>query len=207
MAPSMCVLYYYRYILPPATFFYPMKSILVLALRASFFSGGHEGPTARKPTAHPAKTLAATLGRCSGDASCRSCKNCNYCGHCAGGGGSCGVCATYSAPVRTYRAPARTRSTSSRSSGGGGAGSSRSYAPARPRTVLVESVSYYVAATTLNLREAPSADAEVIRVLEAGDIVTVLELVNAKWVKVSAESATLGDQEGYVARAYLSSQQ
>ncbi|MCA8830314.1 SH3 domain-containing protein [Hymenobacter pini] len=178
-----------------------MKSILLLALGAGLFSGSHDGPTSRKPATRPVKTLASVLGRCSGNAYCSACRNCSACGHCAGGGGTCGVCASYSAPVRTYRAPARTRSSSSRSYSGGG--SSRSTAPSRPKTVLVESVSYYVAATTLNLREAPSADAQVLRVLEQGDIVTVLELVDEKWARVSAASALLGDREGYVVRAYL----
>jgi len=112
------------------------------------------------------------------------------------------VCASYSAPVRTYRTPPRTRSMSTRSSGGG----SSPAAPTRVKTVLVVDVSYTVSATTLNMRVAPSADAEVVRVLSAGDVVTVLELVDAQWAKISAESADLGDVEGYVARAYLSSQ-
>ncbi|NVO84483.1 SH3 domain-containing protein [Hymenobacter terrestris] len=178
-----------------------MKSLLLLALGASLFTAGpKDGPTTRKPTTRPAKALAAALGRCSGNEYCRSCRNCSACGHCAGGGGTCGVCASYSVPVRTYRPPARTRSTSKRSSSGS------STTTTRPRTVLVENMRYVVAATTLNLREEPSAEAAVLRVLDAGDSVTVLELVDSKWARVSAESATLGDQEGYVARAYLSSQ-
>jgi uncharacterized protein YgiM (DUF1202 family) len=72
---------------------------------------------------------------------------------------------------------------------------------------LVVNYAYYVNASTLNLRAEPSADAEVLRVLEAGDIVTVLKVVDEKWVKVSAESAELGNIEGYVARSYLSAQQ
>lgn len=173
---------------------------LLLVLLAAGLGGthpGHDGPKARKP----ARTYLplSTLARCSGDVGCRACKNCSHCGHCAGGGRTCGVCAP--APVRTYRAtPPRTRSY------GSGGGSSRSTTPARTKTVLVVDASYTVAASTLNLRAAPSAEAEVLRVLEGGDVVTVLELVDAQWAKVSVESADLGDVEGYVARAYLSSQ-
>ncbi|SDY86613.1 SH3 domain-containing protein [Hymenobacter psychrophilus] len=177
-----------------------MKSLLLLALGAGLFNTGpKDGPTTRKPVARSAKTLAAALGRCSGNAYCRSCRNCSACGHCAGGGGTCGVCASYSAPVHTYRAPARTRSTSTRSSYGSSATTTR------PRTVLVKNMRYVVAASTLNLRSEPSAEADVLRILDAGDSVTILELVDSKWARVSAESAELGDQEGYVARAYLSS--
>lgn len=155
---------------------------------------GHDDPNLLKPLKRPAL---GKLARCTGSSSCRACTNCSRCGHCSAGG-SCGVCADYSAPVRTYRVPARS-SSSRRTSGGGGS----SYTPARPKIVLTESVSYYVSATTLNLRAEPSADAELLRVLDQNDIVTVLEIVSDKWVKVSAESATLGDLEGYVSRAYL----
>jgi uncharacterized protein YgiM (DUF1202 family) len=48
---------------------------------------------------------------------------------------------------------------------------------------------YYVAATTLNLWVAPSADSAVVRVLERNDVVAVQELTNAKWVKVSTATA------------------
>jgi len=69
--------------------------------------------------------------------------------------------------------------------------------------VLVVDGSYTVAASTLNLRAEPSADAEVLRVLNAGDVVTVLELVDAQWARVSVDDADLSDLKGYVARKYL----
>ena len=180
-----------------------MKSLLLLALGSGLFTTGPtDGPTTRKPTAQPVKTLAAALGRCSGNASCRACRNCSACGHCAGGGGTCGVCATYSAPVRTYRAPVRTRPASTRSSS---SSSTRTVTKSRPKTVLVENMHYLVNASTLNLRAEPNAEAEVLRVLKAGDNVIVLELMDSNWARVSAESGSLGDLEGYVARTYLSS--
>jgi uncharacterized protein YgiM (DUF1202 family) len=83
----------------------------------------------------------------------------------------------------------------------------RSYTSAKPKTVLQVNVSYYVSATTLNLRAEPSPDAEVLRVLTTDDIVTVLELVDSKWAKVSVDASY--DQSaatGYVARAYLSTE-
>lgn len=101
--------------------------------------------------------------------------------------------------MRTYRAtPTRTRSSGRSSSGGS--------TLVRPKTVLRVDASYIIAASTLNLRAEPSAEAEVVRVLTASDVVTVLELVNEKWVKVTAESVDLGDAEGYVSRAYLINQ-
>ena len=48
---------------------------------------------------------------------------------------------------------------------------------------------YYISATTLNLRAAPTADSEVVRVLDRNDVVTVSEVVNDKWVKVSVGEA------------------
>ena len=153
--------------------------------------------THRKVSLRLANPL-AKLGRCSGDAYCSACSNCNYCGHCAGGGGTCGVCAP-SAP-RTYRSPSRSTKTT-RSYRGGGSGSPAT--PARPSVNIGVSGDYYVAVTTLNLRVAPSADSAVVRVLERNDVVTVQELTNAKWVKVSTTTSE-GSIEGYLSRAYLS---
>ena len=62
---------------------------------------------------------------------------------------------------------------------------------------------YYIAASTLNLRAEPSADAEVVRVLSRNDQVTVQELTTEKWAKVSVATEE-GEVEGYVSRAYLS---
>ena len=175
-------------------------SLLFTGAVPSKDSGGKAShATHRKASFRLANPL-VKLARCSGDASCRACSNCNYCGHCAGGGGTCGVCAP-SAPRRTYRSPSRTSTKISRSYRGGGSGSvSR---PAPSKVEIGVSGDYYVAATTLNLRAAPSADSSVVRVLERNDVVTVRELTNAKWVKVSTTTMD-GDVEGYLSRAYLS---
>lgn len=61
---------------------------------------------------------------------------------------------------------------------------------------------YYIAASTLNLRAEPSADAEVVRVLNRNDQVTVQELTNEKWAKMSVMTEK-GELKGYVSRAYL----
>ncbi|WP_177189875.1 SH3 domain-containing protein [Hymenobacter actinosclerus] len=71
------------------------------------------------------------------------------------------------------------------------------------KTVLVEGVRYVVTASMLNLRAEPDIDAEMLRVLETGDAVTVLELMDGQWARVSSENASLGDLECYVAKAYL----
>lgn len=139
------------------------------------------------------------LGRCSGDAYCRACSNCNYCGHCAGGGGTCGVCAP-SAP-RASRSPSRASSRGVRSYRVGG--SSATAKPAREPIDISVTGDYYVAAATLNLRAAPSADSMVIRVLERNEVVTVQELTSTKWVKVTVTTPD-GVIEGYLARLYLS---
>jgi uncharacterized protein YgiM (DUF1202 family) len=74
----------------------------------------------------------------------------------------------------------------------------------RPAATQFEAgLAYYVAAETLNLRAEPSADAEVVRVLTRNDIVTVLELTDAKWAQVRVVTDE-GDVVGYVVRAYLS---
>ena len=73
----------------------------------------------------------------------------------------------------------------------------------KPRAMLQADESYQVVVTTLNLRAEPSAEAEVVRVLTAGYAVTMRELVNEKWLRVTAESADLEDVEGYLARAHL----
>ena len=180
-----------------AHLYHCMKSLLLILFVASLSgSGTDDGPKASKRTKH---LPLGTLARCTGSSSCRACSNCTYCGHCAGGGGTCGVCSSSAAPVRTYRAtPTRTQASRRSTSGGSTA--------ARPKTVLRVAESYTVAATTLNLRAEPSAEAKVVRVLTAGDVVTVLELINEKWVRVTVESADLGDAEGYVSRAYLVAQ-
>jgi len=175
-----------------------MRPLLLLSLAAALSSaaGPNDGPTARKPARRP--TL-GVLARCTGSAGCRACKNCNYCAHCAGGGGTCGVCSSNAAPVRTYRAPARSKPAATRSY----------FIPptdARIQELRLLDAPSYVTATTLNLRARPSADAELLRVLSQGDEVQVLEIVNDRWVKVSATSAELGDVQGYVARAYLATE-
>lgn len=169
--------------------------LLSLPLVAHDGSGKPRRPAAaaKRPVSFRLPSL-ANAGRCSGGANCRACSNCNYCGHCAGGGGTCSVCADYSAPVRRPARPARSSSSSR---------AANYTAPAPPQTVLQVTGDYYVSATTLNLRAEPSAEAEVVRVLERNDTVTVDELTNAKWVKVTVSTAD-GDVSGYLSRAYLS---
>ena len=80
----------------------------------------------------------------------------------------------------------------------------------QPKAVVVANRSYYVAATTLNLREEPAADAAVVRVLEQNDVVRVQELVDGTWAKVVATTYVSGegfkDFEGYLSRNYLSNE-
>lgn len=148
------------------------------------------------------------LGRCSGDAYCTACSSCEYCGHCAGGGGTCGVCASYSAPVRRVSRATRPSYRASSGSRGSGGRTAKSISTSqRPAAIQLETgLAYYVAAETLNLRAEPSADSEVVRVLTRNDIVTVLELIDAKWARVRVVTDE-GDVEGYVVRTYLSEQE
>ena len=148
--------------------------------------------------------LPTGLGRCSGNVYCRSCSNCQYCGHCAGGGGTCGVCVPSASPTRLTPARAYRRVTTTprktslyRSSGSGG---SRQAAPSS----LSVTGDYYVGVATLNLREAPFAEAEILQVLERNDVMTVQEITSAEWVKVSVTTQEGSALQGYVARAYLS---
>ena len=169
-----------------------MRSLLLLSLAAVLSSaGGHDDPNVLKPLKRPAL---GKLARCTGSSSCRACTNCSRCAHCSAGG-SCGVCADYSAPVRTYRAPARSSSSSRRSSGGGGS----SYTVPRAKVAFVAGNLYYIKASSLNLRAEPSAESEVLHVLTRNDMVTLVELTNDTWVKV-----TYGTLTGYLSRAYLS---
>ncbi|SET94774.1 SH3 domain-containing protein [Hymenobacter actinosclerus] len=85
----------------------------------------------------------------------------------------------------------------------GASGSAPRTMTAGTKTVLVEGVRYVVTASMLNLRAEPDIDAEMLRVLETGDAVTVLELMDGQWARVSSENASLGDLECYVAKAYL----
>lgn len=187
-----------------------MKLLVLLFSLLLTLLGSHGGKDAR-PTGRPrrpapyASAVAALpkLGRCSGDAYCRACSSCEYCGHCAGGGGTCGVCAS-SSPAKPVYSRSRSSARGSRSgarSYGGGRGSY--VAPKTPATPLEVSGDYYITASTLNLRAEPSADAEVVRVLSRNDQVTVQELTNAKWAKVSVATEE-GEVEGYVSRDYLS---
>ena len=176
--------------------------LLLLSLLLSLPTIASDGTG--KPKRHPAHKpvslrIPNLMARCSGDAYCRACSSCEYCGHCAGGGGTCGVCASYTAP-----APRATRSYSTRRSSGRSASSTRpTYAPATPQTLLEVSGDYYVSASTLNLRAEPSAEAAVVRVLDRNEVVTVQELTNAKWARVTVATDD-GEVEGYLSRAYLS---
>lgn len=174
-------------------------SLLFTGAVPSNDGGGKASHTTHRKSSFRLANPLAKLARCSGDAYCRACSNCNYCGHCAGGGGTCGVCAP-SAP-RTSRTASRSYTKTTRSYRGGG--SSGTFAPVRQSVDIAVSGDYYVAATTLNLRSAPSADSAVVRVLERNDVVTVQEITNAKWVKVSTTTDE-GEVEGYLSRAYLS---
>jgi hypothetical protein len=187
--------------------------LLVLLFSLLLMLPGARGGRDNRPTSRPrrpipyasAVTTLPKLGRCSGDASCTACSSCEYCGHCAGGGGTCGVCSSSAAPVRRVSRTVRPSYRVSSSRGGGrvtGGGNSIKQAP----TQLAEGLAYYVAAETLNLRAEPSADAEIVRVLTRNDIVTVLELTDAKWTQIRVTTDE-GDIEGYVARAYLSEQE
>ena len=187
-----------------------MKFLLLLLLSFSLTASAHDGNPKKPAARHRSKTVLfrplAVLGRCSGDAYCRSCSNCSHCGHCAGGGGTCGVCASYSAPRASYSRP-RTSSRRSYSRGAGYSSGGRSYTTStkstKPVTQLEVMGNYYIVASTLNLRAESSADAEVVRVLSRNDQVTVQELTTEKWAKVSIATEE-GEVEGYVSRAYLS---
>ncbi|RZJ94657.1 MAG: hypothetical protein EOO60_02565 [Hymenobacter sp.] len=112
------------------------------------------------------------------------------------------MCSSSAAPVRRVSRTVRPSYRVSSSRGGGritGGDNSLKQAP----TQLAEGLAYYVAAETLHLRAELSADAEVVRVLMRNDIVTVLELTDAKRAQVRVTTDE-GDIEGYVARAYLS---
>lgn len=166
--------------------------------------GGKASHSKRRASLPKLPAPLSHLGRCSGDAYCTACSSCEYCGHCAGGGGTCGVCASYSTPVRRISRAARPSYRVSSGSRGGGGRTASSSASQRPIAAQLEAgLAYYVAAETLNLRAAPSADAEVVRVLTRNDIVTVLELMDAKWAQVRVVTDE-GDVEGYVVRTYLS---
>jgi len=187
-----------------------MKTLLLFFLSMTVLASTHDGdpkkPATRRTVKAPAFRPLAVLGRCSGDAYCTACSNCSRCAHCGGGGGTCGVCASYSAPKPSYarpRASSRRSSSRNRSYSGGGSSYATSIKATKPVIRLAVTGDYYISATTLNLRAEPSADAEMVRVLTRNDVVTVQELTNDKWVKVSVLT-TEGAVEGYVSRAYLS---
>ena len=148
--------------------------------------------------------LPTGLGRCSGNAYCRSCSNCQYCGHCAGGGGTCGVCAPSASPARLtpVRASRSVTTTRRRNSlyASSRSGRTRLAAPSE----LSVTGDYYVGVATLNLRDAPITEAKILQVLDRNDVVTVQEITNAEWVRVSVTTQERSARQGYVARAYLS---
>lgn len=180
-----------------------MKALLLFLLSIALVASADTEHPRKPAVAHVAKpTLLselAHLGRCSGDASCTACSNCSRCAYCAGGGGTCGVCAP--------PPPAKPVYLQSRSLAGGSRAGGHSYGRVTAPTTLVPQLEvggdYYITVSTLNLRTEPSAEAEVVRVLNRNDQVTVQELTSAKWVKVSVATEE-GEVEGYVSRAYLS---
>lgn len=188
-----------------------MKVFLLLSLLSFSLLALASDGNPRKPAAtHRSKSVSfrplAALGRCSGDAYCTACSNCSHCGHCAGGGGTCGVCASYSTPKASYSRPrtaARSSSYRGASYSSGGSSYTSPTKTAKPVTRLEVMSDYYIAASTLNMRAEPSADSEVVRVLSRNDEVTIQELTNEKWAKVSVATDE-GNVVGYVSRAYLS---
>jgi predicted SnoaL-like aldol condensation-catalyzing enzyme len=63
---------------------------------------------------------------------------------------------------------------------------------------------YFVTATTLDLREAPSATAQIVRTLERTNSVTIIEMTNTEWVKVRTFMVDEAKYvEGYIVSKYL----
>ena len=102
-------------------------------------------------------------------------------------------------PVRASRSVTTTRRRNSLNRNSG-SGRIRLAAPSE----LSVTGDYYVGVATLNLRDAPITEAETLQVLERNDVVTVQEITNAEWVKVSVTTQEGSAHQGYVARAYLS---
>ncbi|WP_078062875.1 SH3 domain-containing protein [Solirubrum puertoriconensis] len=172
-----------------------MKPLLLLLLSSNLLISG---PVDNNPTRASKKPGLAHLGRCTGSAYCSACSNCSRCAHCVSGG-TCGVCAAPVSYKPTRRATTPSRSSRSRSSSG-----NPYSAPARTYNSLAEGNVYFVAASTLNLRAKPAADAKILAVLNRNDVITILELTNDKWVQVRFGAGS-NEVIGYLSRVYLSS--
>lgn len=82
---------------------------------------------------------------------------------------------------------------------GGSCGTCRTSATPKTEKPKTTTLKHKVISNTLNMRSAPNANATVIYTLSFGNMVTIIEIVNETWAKVSFNEYT-----GYVSKQFLS---
>jgi len=168
-------------------------------------------PTCAYPNGRPAP-ISEDGATCYGYDPCGACKDCSRCGHC-NSGGRCGVCSGGG----STRSQTNHRNSSSYSrSSNGSSGSTRSsyrapqyYDPTNApsvRTVYLPAPAL-VSATTLNVRNGPGTEYEILVRLTEGDAVTITEPAGESWVKIEvtvSDGREFRTLKGYVFKKYLS---
>lgn len=134
-------------------------------------------------------------GRCTGSAYCTACSNCSRCAHC-GAGGSCGVCAS---PSRSGKSEVVIEQPKNKT-----IATSKENVTSNDHETTKQ---LYKVTASLNLRDAPRMDANIIAVLPAGTRISVTDLVNKEWAKVETiqKGATEAQEKatGYVSRKFI----
>lgn len=140
------------------------------------------------------------LGRCTGSAYCSACSNCSRCAHCSNGG-SCGVCASYSQPAR-YTTPRKVSGSTVKTFSKNTvttASNSNIYSKPQKGAVAKKVITDYhsedmlaVESETLNLREGPGVEYDVIEVLKKYAVIKVIA-IDGEWLQVKViESGNYG---------------
>jgi hypothetical protein len=134
-------------------------------------------------------------GRCTGSAYCSACSNCSRCAHC-GAGGTCGVCSYRSKPGKSGVIIEQPKSKTM-------VNKKSDTTPNDPDNLK----GTYIVTASVNLRDAPRIDADIIAVLRAGTKISVTGFVNNEWAKteVSINPAEETPQKvaGYISMKFI----
>lgn len=146
-----------------------MKALLLLtSLLVSFvyFSDKEKVQVTAK---YECLTTSGNLAKCTGSSSCRACKTCAYCAHC-NNGGSCGVCSGKASQNFYNTSPTKTNT------------STKSNSEVKHQNTD-KGIYFYVANTTLNLREGPGTNYKIVASLSKNQKLLLLE-AKTDWLKV-----------------------
>ncbi len=127
--------------------------------------------------------------KCTGSPYCRACKNCKYCKYCSNGG-SCGVC---------RKTPVKNNSISKKKTKAKPHPKKRSISSQQSTQTLPTPPNLiYIVSENTNLRTAGNANANIIRPLNMGDEVRLIDSSQKNWWKVIHNA-----KEGWVEKHLL----